>query len=449
MSYGKEGDGRRQILTKAVPIPQSSARLPRRASDRRESIQVRTLFISSRMEEVAMERKAAYEAVFAEGLVPLMFEAAPDLGKADKERIDTLVDNADLFAGVYDSTLGSGRMPDYPHLSPLEYELYRFVFSAHIRRSGVHADQGRNLIAQWLAHNSPQIKNLRDNPTKCEFTDILRKRVRLYLTPGGQMEKRLAEFLKPFFVRILVAEPIPLANTGANPHFLPCHVTLHQRLRADIQRGRRDVFEVVPPSKVGLRVIARIRNEPGALNDLLDVVFSCNLNVLHIVHTPSATDHGVEVVAAPYSASHSRSCVAALRIALQGNRIGAGCKIETCPDVERIVARMLARKARQALGRSAYTLRFRTLQAPGILTTVLSRLARRRINIDRVRHVPCRPSLLGRIQIFEVGLNPSLKQRSSVDAFGFELPSIVGVVAAEVDRLHKVIQAPRSASSSP
>ncbi|MFK7743347.1 MAG: hypothetical protein AB8H80_23730 [Planctomycetota bacterium] len=108
---------------------------------------LRTIFISTRTDECALERRAAYEAAVSQGLVPFTYDASihrlstltvpqvapPSSGevrqtkrRATWDHIATLIDQSDYFVGVYDRTLGA---PDRPanNMPWLRFELLRFL----------------------------------------------------------------------------------------------------------------------------------------------------------------------------------------------------------------------------------------------------------------------------------------------------------------------------------
>ena len=94
-------------------------------------IAVQSVFISSRMEELAIERRAAFRAAYESNLVPLLFETEP--AQTDlKGQLDNLVDKADLFVGVYYRSFGRAYSELYG-MTPIEYELLRFLTLWRVR----------------------------------------------------------------------------------------------------------------------------------------------------------------------------------------------------------------------------------------------------------------------------------------------------------------------------
>lgn len=107
----------------------------------------KTVFISSRTEELANERRAAYEAVAAAGLYPLIFDASLNrLRDIDipmrrsslegerrratdrilRDQVDALIGQSDLFVGIYYRTIGPPQEV-VGQSAWLQYELIRFL----------------------------------------------------------------------------------------------------------------------------------------------------------------------------------------------------------------------------------------------------------------------------------------------------------------------------------
>ncbi|RJO63043.1 MAG: DUF4062 domain-containing protein [Myxococcales bacterium] len=87
-------------------------------------IQKKTIFISSRMDELADERRIAYNACHDKGLCPLMFETEPI--EELKNTLNKMVDRSEFFLGVYFATIGTHNR-ELEDLTPIEYELARFI----------------------------------------------------------------------------------------------------------------------------------------------------------------------------------------------------------------------------------------------------------------------------------------------------------------------------------
>lgn len=154
-----------------------------------------SVFISSRMEELTMERRAAFEAIYDCGLVPLMFETEPE--DDPRVQINTLVDRADFFLGIYDATLGVPSH-DLCGLEPIVYELYRFLERWKIARGKATRRVVRDLDAEFSpGPRTPQLEALIQGVRGSKYADILKDRVLLVCrkSNGDKMvSSRLMEF---------------------------------------------------------------------------------------------------------------------------------------------------------------------------------------------------------------------------------------------------------------
>lgn len=399
---------------------------------------ISTIFISSRMEEVVAERRAAFDAVFSSGLVPLMFEAASDLRHADRERIDTLIDKADLFLGIYDRTLGDTHLPEFPSLTPLEYELARFVFAVELRETVRDAQRFREELARRLGPKSEELVELRRG-RRGRYAETLRYRVRLYARDGGFMEKSLFRFLQPYFVDTLAAERI--VRDGESPHFSPIPVVLHDRIRRDVAEAFATRFQRCEAGSSGLRVVVSLKDEPGSLERLLQKIFACGLNLLHIDGGQHRGEYRVTVLAQHFSGDHPSLAgfKNEVKTLIANNKT---CVLHDCEGIEDVAAAvgdLLKSQSDLVVPPHSWVLRVRTLRAPGILSTVCNRLARRRMNIATVRHVRTSESTIVQEQRFEIVFDPpenmSREDREATLArLNYEVPSIYGVLSAWVER---------------
>ncbi|MCX6156256.1 MAG: hypothetical protein NT007_19060 [Candidatus Kapabacteria bacterium] len=83
-----------------------------------------TIFISSRMSELATAREIAFTTCKYLGYRPLMFETEPI--EELKEKIDKLIESSDSFLGLFYKTIGLRSSKLY-NLAPIEYELAFFI----------------------------------------------------------------------------------------------------------------------------------------------------------------------------------------------------------------------------------------------------------------------------------------------------------------------------------
>ena len=83
------------------------------------------MFISSRMIELNMERKVAFDTIRAHPRYgPLVFEREPKTEL--RSTIDRMIERADCFLGLYSLTLGEPH-PDLARRAPIEYEILKFL----------------------------------------------------------------------------------------------------------------------------------------------------------------------------------------------------------------------------------------------------------------------------------------------------------------------------------
>jgi hypothetical protein len=195
-----------------------------------------TVFISSRMEELAMERRSAFSAIAEAGLTPLVFETEPT--RQEKAKIDLLVDRADYFVGLYYLTFGRPSEELYG-LSPIEYEFVRF----YARFDVVNSPESFELSATDRARIDSALasKRYRDS-----LLSEIKKSPQSFEAPGSRtlllqrvsstedltISSRLSSFLAELNVESIKNEPRtpPLDTPSIEPLFPPLHVTLYQRL---------------------------------------------------------------------------------------------------------------------------------------------------------------------------------------------------------------------------
>ena len=85
---------------------------------------MKSVFISSRMNELAMERRIAFRTCNYFDLRPLMFETEPI--KNVRDSINDMIDAAEIFIGIYYKTIGV-RNYNLCNLTPIEYEISYFI----------------------------------------------------------------------------------------------------------------------------------------------------------------------------------------------------------------------------------------------------------------------------------------------------------------------------------
>lgn len=161
------------------------------------------VFISSRMEELASERRSAFDAIYLYGLIPLAFETEPT-GQSEKDMIDSLVDSSDIFVGIYYETIGK-QQEMLNNLEPIVYEMYRFLFRHSSNRIKELAVRNKVFDVKskldWLLSNQESIEALRKSISGGELNDVLAGRVRIFQMThnyDAPMSRDLATFLIPF-----------------------------------------------------------------------------------------------------------------------------------------------------------------------------------------------------------------------------------------------------------
>jgi hypothetical protein len=407
---------------------------------------VSTVFISSRMEEACVERKAAFEAVFACRFVPMMFEASPELGsRGDRDRINNLIDNSDLFFGIYDRSLGDpGSKVEYFDLCPLEYELARFVFTAYHRRQKMKAAHRRDDVTRWL-QNPTELAELRKG-LQGKYKDELRSRVRLLVKSGGVMDKELAAFLKPFPTIEIKPEELRADAKAESSQFTAIHIAMHKKICGDIDLELKKTFDVPPEPQHGVWVRAILRDQPGSLAPYLEVLYGRGLNICHFRHEPRGQGRAEITVwcrqtkanAAPWSSAHG----ADLKNALSSDDVQS---VESQRVAGLNAAVQKAIKEQQKVlprhGDPSHVLRIRTLRAPGILSMVTSRLRRRCADITLARHEATSNHEIVPQQQFDLyfRFSAELKRTGEVQGhlFGlnYEIQGIPGVVSGYIEKV--------------
>lgn len=441
----------------------------------RPYLTVKKVFISSRMEELATERKSAYETIVKMGLVPLMFEATP-ASKDDLAKIDRLIDASDLFLGVYSQTLG----PKLPgkDLAPIEYELYRFLVMHEFKdqlRSGACKESDKHRIVDGVLDGAGgvvgvigRIRNeIRLSQRGYEnkigrHSQIFSTRVRLFhhvhatQPDGGMLTHGLAAFLKPF--RCIPFSSCPAAdNMGSGAtSFLPRHVALQKAIDNHMREGMKarsapalvspPQLRIAPDPSWEVKVAMRVPDFPGHLLWALDVLFDLNLNIRALSTAPATKDGGnqgareTKVVfwCADFDCAEGQSRPPdGLRYETLIRRALADGQHSRLESVEIVNAGAgdvsLKRRSPVGAGSSSVTheLYVETLNAPGILRSIASRLLSLQVNVVSIRQSHAQ----GRVRDVQVAriLIDARKLGSRVDDLEVELPAIAGVVGARIN----------------
>lgn len=288
----------------------------------RDPIEARTVFISSRMDELAIERRSAFAAVYEAGFTPILFEMEPQ--KSEREKIDALVDRADLFLGIFYSTIGKSEK-DLLYLCPIEYELFRFLTRFDIcdePESWRLTDADRKEISARMekpAYLEDLQKRLRSECARREGSlyDVLRDRIRLFLRkhdPDNWTSRKLLEFLeslpKLMFGNNCIKPPETVSFV-LDDRYVPSHLTLFDQVYRQLceaqEQGR---VKMMPPGDGGsfMRFDIEGEDQPGLLYRVLEVCFEHALNIKSLLirkgdyEAPSKGHIVISLIAEPYYA---------------------------------------------------------------------------------------------------------------------------------------------------
>ena len=383
--------------------------------------------------DLASERKAAYEAVFATGLTPLMFETEPELVKADRDRINSLVDHSDLFLGIYDREMGPKNV-NYHDMAPIAYELYRFVIAQDLRQAGPSMDLNEEIANQ--IGDERVIREIRRSARRGgQYSRILAERVRLFVRADGYLNKELAEFLQPFYLHRF--ESSEISYEAGLPQFRSPVIDLQHKIMSQVERAiasRR--FQLADPLGWGIEVVTDLHNRPGALFHILTLLFSNRLNILDVFQE-NTKDKRYRL--SFLCRSHDIAGTKPKRVAtaaeknLRRGLPQSPCKVSIIENIEdSLQKRISARSGDDHRENSRYVLDLRTLRAPGILASIAKRVYSYDINVDYIQHeedkrlsiIPCQGFRL----LFDLPQKDSMLLRK----LACELPAIAGVLEARI-----------------
>ena len=412
------------------------------------------------MGELASERKAAYEAIFSCGLLPLMFETEPI--KDEKNQIDTLVDSSDLFLGIFKHSLGKRREAFYG-LSPIEYELYRFLIAHHARitqeehigpqaLARIVEDVFKKVVDERKqnpgrdAADYGAIRDIRKQArTGGVYRDLLRNHVRLYCMESRTMASDLARFLKPFQVYDIGGERLG-AGTADHMHFAQPRITLVKRaitqLSAQINNGKIKLKD--RPEGV-MKICASAPDRIGKLHAFLSSLFKANLNVQDVESVHEGDQLKLRAWCTRYTKESSENdCKALVKSSLQTEFSGVKASESKISLEDQINER------ETPIVDAEYRLKLRTLRAPGILMTVADRLRLREANVRRLVHLPTRELDVVPHQSFEFYFNMESaddeERLVNLKTLIYEIPSLTGVTSAIILNLKEDQKAPKSRS---
>ncbi|MEM6454143.1 MAG: DUF4062 domain-containing protein [Acidobacteriota bacterium] len=286
----------------------------------------RSVFVSSRMDELAFERQAVFDALYRAGLQPLMFEVEPT-GRSEKTMIDHLVDRSNFFLGIYYQSLGSPSRELYG-LEPIVYELYRFLLR--------HVDQA---IAENIRLNNGTVTKGTHEKLNALLTppngssrpargvEALNEKLR---NNDSELQSVMADKVKFFQKDHLydwpmsaslakVLQYLPKENFRSRDEDFPHSLYTPSDFKGDVPKryvtSRLDLFDktsrwaenvmtgldsidIIPPSddQTLMRSLWRIdaNNYPGAIYQILRIVFNEGFNI-EWLHCGPLDKDGVKV----------------------------------------------------------------------------------------------------------------------------------------------------------
>jgi hypothetical protein len=278
------------------------------------TLKVSTVFISSRIDELAVERRAVFEAINQVGLVPILYEIEPRQDTVT--RINTLIDRADFFVGLYSHTIGE-KNRDLLEYYPIEYELIRFLaaFDRNVKgqlfRTRRMEDFNRAL--EDKAYTDKLLPRLRKELMAGEgnLFNLFRQRVCLFEKDADgdwPVSVRLTKFLEGLERIPFKTEQRRLSEGAASlipeelrlEMFVPPHATLFELVVREL--GRRlyvpgnaspsSAIRLKSAAPVGPRVVVDVEgpDTAGRLHAVLDTCFQHWINVSAI----SIFDHGAQ-----------------------------------------------------------------------------------------------------------------------------------------------------------
>jgi len=292
----------------------------------------RTVFISSRIDELASSRRAVYRAVHDGGWIPLLYEAESDdfviAGRpldddqSEEEReahmgpfnwkrgVDRLIDRSDHFIGVYADSMGE-RKRYFLGLAAIEYELLRFVVR-HANRTDLRRfdDDGSIGNCHWardevgnLLRIMAQLGGQSGSPVNDAhgYGAVVKNRV-AFFTKRYSGDKPISSVLAH------AMSQLPKKEFRSERHkSLPKAANLRRTSFLDIYSKVRDQIRVwdgvdltLPERPSGAPFLIRIvsRENPGTLSLILNLLYYRGHNVLKIYMGSDAPDPRVVVVKA-------------------------------------------------------------------------------------------------------------------------------------------------------
>ncbi|HXU46397.1 MAG TPA: DUF4062 domain-containing protein [Thermoanaerobaculia bacterium] len=432
-------------------------------------VNVRTIFISSRMDELAMERRSAHSAIIEARLTPILFEMEPQ--KNERAKIDALVDRADFFIGIYYNTLG------YPSeflndLCPIEYELFRFLARFDLcdePESWQLTEPAQREITASLADPS-YVSDIRSRirseiaQREGALFDVISHRVLLFLRvlePDNQISRKLAEFLEGLprheFCNQEIEPQEGVAEFVPEKRYVPAHLSLFEAVYEILQK-RKTSGDLTPlQSGAGFYMECRISGEdrPGLLYRLLEACLdqACNIKSLLMskesYSMPAQGAADIRIFLEPFVTQWSerqtvRNLQSALRLRLRNYSVAADLVMEW---------RDLAEESPKVPDLRIFY-EISTADVPGIIMAVTRLVSHIGGSIEFAYFG--RKGVAAESQFFKliigiepVGLPSPIAEEDGRKTLEYELGSVMGIgVVTRVTRssVEKSLRAPRSIS---
>lgn len=358
------------------------------SAPRTEPLMTETVFISSRMDELAMERRSAFAAVYEAGKIPILFETEPQ--ENEIARIDALVDRADLFLGIYYETYGE-RSDGLCGLSPIAYELYRFIARFATIGNNPLSSTAKNEIRHNL-EKKKYLKQLRNDlrvqlaNRAGQLHEIFSERVRLFLRTHGSEEgmisRSLAAFLEDLprieFHTVELKPPVNLRPYAEKERYVAPHTDLFDKIFRRLLKSKTRTIVVSQSPRVPTPLFFCTINgddEAGLLYRALEVCFADGFNIKDLAirkdnpRTPANGGIEVQIILELFHAQTDREAYSS-----RASSLRQGLEIKTRRNVKIVE---LAREAFIGLREEAgmipdllFYYRVEAADVPGLLMTV-------------------------------------------------------------------------------
>lgn len=201
---------------------------------------VSSIFICSRMEELAEARQEVFDAIVDHGAIPEVFDAGPPSREANavqalrsRRTIDELLAGSDKLVGIFQYSLGTPE-PTLAGLSAVEYQFVRFLIQRRLEQSDDFSAGGTQAVAEELDLIMPDTE-----AAAGPATHALRNEMRVI----GEELALLASL--PRDHRDLYEKALPVLETIDRDSFYEGR-PYFEIFEEDVLIGRRDVEDARP-----------------------------------------------------------------------------------------------------------------------------------------------------------------------------------------------------------